>query len=123
MNVTTQMSVESPITVPQKILDDLKKYENHVDSVLCLECGYQGKMGVKKSGVQPIGAAFLALLFTGGMAMTGYLGIIGLAALCGFFWVFIMQMSANPTLSCPHCHAELDAKGKMKPNKSKHKRP
>lgn len=108
------------ITLPPKILAELKKHDAHIDNKLCMECGYQGKMGVKKSGLQPIGAGFLALVFTGAMAATGYLGIIGLSALCGFFWVFIMQLSANPTLSCPNCHAELDQQGKLK-NKPKAK--
>ncbi|QSB03445.1 hypothetical protein JWZ98_11210 [Methylomonas sp. EFPC1] len=108
-----------PSMVPTDILEDLKKYNSHVDNMLCLECGYQGKMGVKKSGLQPFSAAFLALIFTAVMGATGYLGIIWLSALFGFFWVFIMQMSAQPTLSCPHCHAEVDKQGKLKPSRSK----
>ncbi|MBS3954070.1 MAG: hypothetical protein KGZ88_14060 [Methylomicrobium sp.] len=103
--------------VPVEILEDLKKYDSHMDNMLCLECGYTGKMGVIKSGLQPFGAAFLALIFTAGMAGTGYLGIIYLSVLFGFFWVFIMQMSAQPTLSCPNCQAELDKRGKLKAKK------
>lgn len=112
-----KQSTISPGMVPAAILEDIKKYDNHVDSVLCLECGYQGKMGIMKSGLRPFVAAFLALIFTGGIAATGYLGIIGLSALFGFFWVFIMQMSAQPTIACPNCQAELDANGKLKAKK------
>jgi len=114
MNNNSQLSNDASSILPPEILAELKKYNGHRDGVLCLECGYTGKMGVKKDGLKPFSAAFFTLMICAWSFTTGYFSLTGLAALFGFTWVFIMQITAAPVLSCPHCHAELDIQGKLK---------
>lgn len=96
--------------IPQHILENLKSHVQHRDGVTCLECGYKGMMGIKAKGSKPFSSAFWALVIVFWAGWFGAVGIIISPAIFGAAWVFILQASAKPILSCPNCKADIRLK-------------
>jgi len=93
--------------VPPQILEKLKQHEEHQPDVTCLECGYQGMMGIKSRGIRPFLSMFLAILFACGFAFFGVWGIWLTPALLGGAWVVFMGQTAKPIVTCPNCNKDL----------------
>ena len=93
--------------LPENIRLNLKKYEKH-RHVTCLECGYDGLMGINNPNYS--GVIFWILLF--GVAM--FLTTLGI----NFFIIFFVALFAvliknslfGDKVVCPNCEKDLVAK-------------
>jgi hypothetical protein len=93
--------------IPPPILAKLKQHKEHHPDVTCLECGYQGMMGLKSRGVRPFLSMFWAILITLGFAWMGLWGLVISPALLGVSWVVIMNRTTKPIVICPNCDNDL----------------
>ena len=96
MNETTNVS--------SKILENLKKCKKHV-SILCLECGYNGLMGVKSEKSQ----WGRALLFGTGIALISmnFIGLSNSVIVWGLAVGALSEVFKTRTLLCPNCEKDL----------------
>ncbi len=92
--------------LPEHIRANLKQYEGH-HGCTCLECGYQGLMGVKQI-VLPWWATWWAFLagFVVVFTVSGFNIFIGL--IYGFIWGLLRRNNTGAILCCPNCKNDLE---------------
>jgi endogenous inhibitor of DNA gyrase (YacG/DUF329 family) len=98
---------QTPTIIPPNILEKLKRYGEHQPDVTCLECGYQGMMGLKSRGVRPFLSMACAILITLGFAWFGLWGLVISPAMLGVSWIVVMSQTAKPIVTCPNCDNDL----------------
>jgi len=98
MNDTSQQAL------PPKILGNLKKYKNHV-SIMCLECGYSGLMGVKSEKAKYLTAFGMATLIT--LIAAGFVSLSCLPMVWGGSFGVLSGLLVTKILSCPNCEKDL----------------
>ncbi|WP_146030574.1 hypothetical protein [Castellaniella caeni] len=94
-------------TLSPHVLENLRKFKTHSHALTCLECGYQGIMGIKKKGGRPFLSVAGALVVTVLAAVWGAFGIIVSPVILGASGAMIYHSTAKPTLNCPNCSADL----------------
>ncbi|HCA5292490.1 TPA: hypothetical protein MW255_001058 [Acinetobacter baumannii] len=91
--------------LPEHIRANLKLYESH-HTCTCLECGYQGLMGVKQI-IFPWWATWWAL-FVGLILVLFFSGFnYFICFLFGIFWGVFRKNSTSAILFCPNCRKDL----------------
>ncbi len=93
--------------LPEKIRLNLKKYEKH-RQVTCLECGYDGLMGINNPKYS--GAIFWIVLFGIAMFLTT-LGVnFWIIFFIVFFATFFKKSLFGDKVVCPNCEKDLVVK-------------
>lgn len=97
-------------TIPEHIRMHLKKFDTHQNST-CLECGYDGKMGVKASIVPWYATWWSIIAVVGVLALFSaeifpLFGFMG-AAILGLFLGVMRIAVSNTILVCPNCNSDI----------------
>jgi hypothetical protein len=93
--------------LPPHVLENLRKFKTHSHPVTCLECGYQGIMGIKKKGGRLFLSAAGALVVTVIAAVAGAFGMIVSPVILGASGAMIYHSTARPIVNCPNCGVDL----------------
>lgn len=93
--------------LPPEVLSELKQYKAHRENLTCLECGYRGMMGIKKSGGRPALTFFIAVVLTCVAAGLGASGVFLTPMIFGALLPLCWVLTSEPVYSCPSCKAEL----------------
>ncbi|MCK0915074.1 hypothetical protein [Acinetobacter pittii] len=91
--------------LPEHIRANLKQYESH-HQCTCLECGYQGLMGVKQI-ITPWWATWWAFLIGCALVFIGSGFNIFFCIGFGFFWGVLRKTNTGAILFCPNCRSDL----------------
>ena len=94
----------------EEIRNELKKYKKHTNrSILCLECGYQGILGISTEKILPLWKRLVLLFVMFLVICILYLALIKLIfwivtlPLAYVFWYYIDQCYKI----CPNCKSKL----------------
>lgn len=92
--------------LPEHIRANLKQYESH-HRCTCLECGYQGFMGIKEI-VTPWWATWWAFFagFVVVFIVSGFNVFIGI--FYGLIWGILRKNNTGAILCCPNCKSDLE---------------
>ena len=85
-----------------KILERLRVYEKH-EKCMCLECGYDGLMGIMGEETPWYYAGWIWLPIIIIMGVTTLIGGIGLL----IFWILSRGQTRKQYLFCPNCESKL----------------
>ena len=102
-----EVSLESSVVGPESAMSDrirenLKAYKKH-RTVTCLECGYNGLMGVTKETLAGMGFWTGLILISVTVTFIFGIGGFGFCVLLGAF----LGIMSKAKVMCPNCNREL----------------